>query len=147
MNAAFFRRLRALPLEALVCLGGLDLGRLQRFLGLADGADRSLLRNTGDEPVALVVAAEELALVLAFTHQKEQMAVGGLNIENGDLGLGPRLADDLEELALAVGLHVQGEVARSAVAPSRAVGDLQASADAGKLDVEEIRVHEGKTPS
>ena len=40
------------------------------------------------------------------------MAVGGLHVEDGDLGLGPRLADDLEELALAVGLHVQGDDAR-----------------------------------
>ena len=75
------------------------------------------------------------------------MAVGGLNIEDGDLGLGPRLADDLEELALAVGLYVQGEVARRVAAMRRAVSDLQSSADAGKLDVEQVRVHAGQTRS
>jgi hypothetical protein len=75
--------------------------------------------------VALVVAAEELALVLALPDQEQQVAVGGLHVEDGDLGLGPRLFDDLEELALAVGLHVQGDDARRAAAPRRAVGDLE----------------------
>src|SRR5205823_5625152 len=91
----------------------------------------------------LVVAAEELALVLAFTNEEKQMAVGGLHVEDGDLGLGPWLADDLKELAPAVGLHVQGDDARRAGAASWAVGDLQPCADAGKLRVEEVRVHEG----
>ena len=138
------RRLRALALEALACLGGLDLGGLEGFLGLADGADRGGFGDAGDEPVALVVAAEELALVLALPDQEQQVAVGGLHVEDGDLGLGPRLADDLEELALAVGLHVQGDDARRAVAAGRTVSDLQPCADAGKLDVEEVRVHEGE---
>ena len=71
------------------------------------------------------------------------MAVGGLNVEDGDLGLGPRLADDLEELALAVGLHVERDDASRAAATGRTISDLQPSADAGKLDVEEVRVHEG----
>ena len=60
------------------------------------------------------------------------MAVGGLNVEDGDLGLGPRLADDLEELALAVGLHVQGDDARRAAASGRTVGDLQACRQCGR---------------
>ncbi|MGH7171536.1 MAG: hypothetical protein ACRELG_14770 [Gemmataceae bacterium] len=95
-------------------------------------------------PVAFVVAAEEFALVLAFTHQEQQVAVGGQHVENGDLGLGSQRTDDLEELALAVGLHVQRDQARRAVAPSRAISDLQPSADAGKLDVEQFRVHKGE---
>src|SRR6185437_11978755 len=102
--------------EALAGLGAQNLGGLEGFLGLADGADRSAFGDAGDEPVALVVAAEELALVLAFTDQQQQVAVGGLHVEDGDLGLGPRLLDDLEELALAVGLHVQGDDAGSAAA-------------------------------
>jgi hypothetical protein len=69
------------------------------------------------------------------------VAAGGLHVEDGDLGLGPRPADDLEELALAVGLHVQGDDARRAAAAGRPVGDLQACADAGELGVEELRVH------
>jgi hypothetical protein len=100
------------------------------------------LRRDTAHPMALVVAAEELALVLAFTHQEQQMAVGGLHVEDGDLGLGPPLADDLEELALAVGLHVQRNDARRAAATRRAVSDLQPCADPGKLDVEEVGVHE-----
>jgi hypothetical protein len=39
---------------------------------------------------------------------------GGLHLKDGDLGLGPRLPDDLEELAFAVGLHVQGDDAHRA---------------------------------
>src|SRR5205085_11108197 len=115
-----------LPLVALLRLQAdltaPNLGGLEGFLGLADGANRSGFGDAGDEPVALVVAAEELALVLALTHQEEQVAVGGLHVEDGDLGLGPRLRDDLEELALAVGLHVQGDDARTAAPPGRAVG-------------------------
>src|SRR5262249_20903216 len=83
------------------------------------------------------------ALVLALTDQEQQVAVGGLHVEDGDLGLGPRLADDLEKLALAVGLHVQGDHARRAAAARRVAGDFQPCADSGKLGVEEVRVHEG----
>ncbi len=72
------------------------------------------------------------------------MAVGGLHVKDGDLGLGPRPADDLEELALAVGLHVERDDARRAVATGGAVSDLQPCADAGELDVEEVRVHKGE---
>src|SRR5207302_3910470 len=82
-----------LGLEPLAGLGALDLGGLEGFLGLADGADRGGFGDSGDEPVALIVAAEELALVLAFPHQEQQVAVGGLYVEDGDLGLGPRRAD------------------------------------------------------
>lgn len=88
--------------ESFACLGGLNLGGLQRFLGLMNGADRSLFGDACDEPVALVVAAEELALFLAFTDEEEQMAVGGLHVEDGDFYIDAGLADDLEELALAV---------------------------------------------
>jgi len=87
------------------------------------------------------VAEEKLALVLAFPDQEEQMAVGGLNVKDGKLGLGPRLADDLEELALAVGLHVQRDDARRASAAGRAVSHLQPCANAGELDVEKVCVH------
>jgi hypothetical protein len=92
-----------LGFESLAGLGGLDLGGLEGFLGLPDGSDRGGFGDAGDEPVALVVAAEELALLFALTDQEQQVAVGGLHVEDGDLGLGPRRADDLEELALAVG--------------------------------------------
>ena len=105
--------------KALAGLGTQHFGGLQGFLGLADGAHGGAFGDASHEPMALVVAAEELALVLAFTHEEQQVSVGGLNVEDGDLGLGTRLADDLEELALAVGLHVQGDDARRAVAPSR----------------------------
>ena len=40
-----------------------DLGRLQRLLGRGDRADRGRLGDGGDEPVPLVVAAEELRLL------------------------------------------------------------------------------------
>jgi hypothetical protein len=100
------------------------------------------LRRDTAHPVPFVMAAQELALVLAFPDEEQQMAVGGLHVEDGDLGLGRRLLDDLEELALAVGLHVQRDNARRAVAASRTISDLQSSADAGELDIEEVGVHE-----
>lgn len=91
--------------------------------------------------MALVVTAQKLALGLAFTHQKKQMAVGGLNVEDGDFDIDAGLANNLEELALAVSLHVQSDDARGAVAPGRTISDLQPSAHASKLDVEQVRVH------
>ena len=70
------------------------------------------------------------------------MPLGRLYVDNGDLGLGTRLPNDLEELAFTVSLHVKGDNAGRAVSPGRAVGHLEASADAGELRVEEVRVHE-----
>ena len=72
------------------------------------------------------------------------MAVGGLHVEDGDLGLGPRLADDLEKLALVVGLHVQGDDTRHGVPTRGAVSHLQPCANAGELGVEEVGIHEGE---
>jgi hypothetical protein len=66
-----------------------------------------------------------------------------LHVEDGDLGLGPRLADDLEELALSVGLHVYGNDTRRPAATSRTIGDPEPSADASEL-AGEVRVHEGE---
>src|SRR6266851_2134235 len=71
--------------EALAGLGAQDLGGLEGFLGLADGADRGGFGDAGDEPVPFVVAAEELALVLTLSDEEQQVAVAGLNIEDGDL--------------------------------------------------------------
>ena len=87
-----------------------------------------------------------LLFSLALPDQQQQVAVGGLHVEDGDLGLGPRLADDLEELALAVGLHVQGDDARRAGAAGRAVGDLQPCPDAGELASSRFVVSIGVPP-
>jgi hypothetical protein len=67
--------------------------------------------------------------------------LGRLHVEDGDFGFGTRPACDLEELAFTVSLHVKGDDAGRAAAPARAVSDLEPSADAGKLRVEEVRVH------
>src|SRR5580692_907334 len=75
-----------LGLESLAGLGNMDFGGLECFLGLPDGADWGSFGDTGDEPVALVMSAEELTLVLAFPDQKQQMTVGRLNIEDGNFG-------------------------------------------------------------
>ena len=48
-----------------------DLGGLQGFLGLADGADRGGFGNASDEPVTLVMPAEEFALFLAFRREEK----------------------------------------------------------------------------
>src|SRR5581483_11391615 len=39
-----------LALETLACLGGQNLGGLERLLGLTEGADRGGFRDAGDEP-------------------------------------------------------------------------------------------------
>src|SRR5262249_47978515 len=94
-----------------------------------------------NEPMPLVVTAQELAFVLTLTHQEQEVAVGGLNVENGDLGLGLWLAEDLEEFALVVGLHIEGENPRRASPPGRTISDLQAWGNASEFG-EEVRVHE-----
>ena len=71
----------SLGLESLAGLGRLHLGGLEGFLGLTNGADRSLLRDASDEPVALIMAAQELALFLALTNEQKQVPVVRLNIE------------------------------------------------------------------
>ena len=82
----------------------------------------------------LVVAAEELLLLAALPDQQQQVPVGGLHVEDGDLGVGLGLADDLEELALAVGPHVQGDDARGGPeAAGGTVGDLEPGPDPGEL--------------
>src|SRR5262249_9493270 len=124
--------------ESLACLGGLDLGGLQRFLRLTAVADRSLFTSAGNEPVALVVAAKELALFLALSDGEQQVAVSGLRVEDRDLRVGPWLAKDLEELAFAVSLDIERERPGHAGTTIRSVGDLEPSADAAKLDVEEV---------
>ena len=75
--------------------------------------------DASNEPVALVVAAQELDLFLALTNEQEQVPVGGLNIEDGDFDIDAGLPGDLEELAFSVGLHVQRNDAVRAVAARR----------------------------
>jgi hypothetical protein len=73
------------------------------------------------------------------------VAVGGLKVEDGDLNIGVGLLEDLEELALGVGLHVEGADARRAGAAGREGRSATfRRADAGELDVEEVRVHRGE---
>ena len=122
----------------------MDLGRLQGFLGLTDGANRCLFRNAGDEPVAFVVAAKELALFLALSDEEQQVAVVRLHVEDGDFNFDAGLPGDFKELAVAVSLHVQRNDAYGAVLAGQTISDLQPSAHASKLDVEEVRVHEGE---
>ena len=56
---------------------------------LPDGADRGGLGDASDEPVPLVVAAEELALGPAVPHHQKQGAVGGPHVGDGEFGPGP----------------------------------------------------------
>jgi hypothetical protein len=93
--------------------------------------------------VTLVVAAEEFALFLSLSDEEQQMAVGGLHVEDGDLRVGPWLAKDLEELALAVSLDIERERPGHAGTTNRTVGNLEPSANASKLQVEKVRVHDG----
>ena len=133
-----------LRLESLVGLGRANLGGLQSFLGLPNRADRSRLRNPGDEPMPFIMTAEELRLLAVFPDQEQKMAVGGLHVENGDLGIDARLTHDLEKFAVAVGLNVEGDRAGRARTANRTVGNLEPGADASELQVEEVGVHEEK---
>jgi hypothetical protein len=70
-------------------------------------------------------AAKDMRDMQGFSGETlEQVAVGGLHVEDGDLGLGPRLANDLEELAFAVGLNVQGDDTCGAGAAGRTISDF-----------------------
>ena len=125
--------------EALARLGGPDLGGLERLLGLEDGADRGGVGHGGDEPVPLVVAAEVLVLLAAVADHQEQVPFGGPDVQDGDLGIAASGRDDLEELAVAVGLHVERKQAeRDSGPPGGAVGDLEPGPDPGELG-EQIR--------
>jgi hypothetical protein len=70
------------------------------------------------------------------------MKARGLNIEDGNFDIDAREPGDLEELALAVDLHVQRNDACGAVTADQAISDLQPSAHASKLDVEQVGIHE-----
>jgi hypothetical protein len=92
--------------------------------------------------VPLVVAAEELVLLAPLPDHQEQVAVGGLHVEDGDLGAGPQGRHDLEELAVAVGLDVQGDDARRGPGASGGpVGDLDPGPDPGELGEQVRGVH------
>lgn len=75
------------------------------------------------------------------------MAVGGLHVKDGNLSIDAGLMRNLEEFAFAVGLNIECDGARRAGAANHAVGKLEPSADPGKLRVEEVSVHEGRTRS
>ena len=111
------------------------------FLGLSDGADRSRFRDACHEPVAFIMAAQELVLLAAFTHEQEQVTVRGLEVKDFDFNISPRLLDDLEEFALPVVRHVQGNESLCGQTTTGASSDFQSCADAGKLAVEKVCVH------
>ena len=130
--------------KSLASLGRLDLDRLQGFLGLTNVADRSLFRNAGDVPVAVVMAAEERALFLTLSDEEQQVAVVRLHIEDGDLRVDPWLAMDLEELAFPIGLDIERKRPGHARPMNRTVGNLEARAKLSKREVEKVPVHEGE---
>jgi hypothetical protein len=86
-------------------------------------------------------ATNERTIVPALPDEEEQVAVGGLHVQDVHLDLRPGPGGDLEELALMVGLNVQGNGAGHAGQPGRSVSDLQASADAGELVVKQVGIH------
>ena len=114
--------------KSLTTLSGQHLGRFERLLRLADRTDSGRFGDGGDEPVALVVSAQELLLFGAVAHQQEQMPVGGLNVKDRDLGVDPRLAGDLEVLAIGVFTDVERDDPRRGLeTASRTVDDLQSA--------------------
>ncbi|MGZ3394091.1 MAG: hypothetical protein ACXWPK_08160 [Isosphaeraceae bacterium] len=57
--------------EPLASLGSLYLGGLERLLRLANSPYGSGLGNGSNEPVPLVVAAQELLLLVAVTYEEQ----------------------------------------------------------------------------
>ena len=119
-----------------LALQALDLGGLEGFLGLPDSADRA---DSGMPATNQCRSSwpQRNCSCPCPPGPGAASAVGWPHVEDGDLGFDHRLPDDLEELALAVGLYVQGNDACRASAASRSISDLQPSADAGKLAVEQ----------
>ncbi len=120
--------LASVPGPRVDVLEGLDLPdgrRLEGLLGGDHGPHGGGLRDRGDEPVALVVAAEELGLGLALADEEQQVSVAGLDVEHLDPRLRAVAASDFEELALAVGEDIQAD------GPGVASGGIGVALEAG----------------
>ena len=109
-----------------------DHRRLQRDLGRLDAGDATRgLRDRGDEPVALVVAAQELGLLPLATDEQQQVAVRGRDVD--DLGLGALAATGERELEPERVVDID---ARSA--EPRALGDAQGRTDRREATLEQL---------
>src|SRR5581483_12003786 len=108
--------------------------RLKRILGGNDAADTTgELRDRRDEPMPLVKAAEELALLTAVPHEQKQAAFIAVRVDDDDSLSIARHAQG-EELATAINIDVDP---RSTTHPL----DLHASTDHGETPLENL-VHE-----
>jgi len=75
--------------------------RLERLLGGHHGADRSALGNGGDEPMPLVMSAQELVVRAGrMPHHKQQVPILGLQVKHLEVGIAIGL--DVEEFATPV---------------------------------------------
>lgn len=104
--------------QPLPALSDPNFERLECLLRLPDGANRSGLGDGRDEPVPLVVTAKKLVFLSLLPNQDQQVPVGGLNIKNRDLGISVAGRNHLEELTIAVGLHIQRKDARPGSEPT-----------------------------
>ena len=80
---------------------------LEGFFGGHDAADRSRFGNTGDEPMAFIVTAEELVLGVrqagtfgGLPHHQEQVTVLSLHIQNFNISI--VLGLNVEEFATPI---------------------------------------------
>src|SRR5262249_37311020 len=123
-------------------LTGLNLRRLQGFLGLPDVADRGEFGDSGDEPVALGGAAEKLPLLaIGIAGHKERVAGGRLHVKHGDFRGILGVEEDVEDF-LAVVVFEDVEDRRALVKGLDAeIAYLDMGTDALELLVKGCEVH------
>lgn len=95
--------------EGEAALGDLDTDGLKGFHGGGDVADAAIVGDTGDEPVAFVVTAEELEGFVGVGGKgvEEEVPCVGRDADGVGVGLGVEL--DIEELAAVFGDDVDRE--------------------------------------
>jgi hypothetical protein len=128
---------RILRLRPINCLS--DVLRLESLNRLSDAAHASsLLRDSGNEPMPLVVAEEELALVLTVPHEQKQVVQCRRSVDDVELDLVSTREAKLEVLAVPIAQHVDRRHAEP-----RSLLDLYTRADCLEPALENPNVHLG----
>jgi hypothetical protein len=113
-------------------------GRLQGRLGRGHTAHAARrLGDGGDEPVPLVVPAQELALLAVHTGEQEQVPVSRLHVDDLEVDASISACEaQVEVLAAGIGADVDPRLTTP-----RALGHVQASAHGGETPLEHLARH------